>query len=135
VLVVFDELPMNSLLDASGEIDVERYPHFAALARDAYWFRNASTVIYTTAYSVPAILSGRYTRTDKAVPTLRYYPVNLFTALARHYRIASLRFQQLCPPRFASPRFPPIPSGRSVDLGSSGCTSCCLRAHRISAGG
>ncbi len=34
------------------------------------------------------------------MPTLRYYPVNLFTALARHYDIfASLRFQKLCPPR------------------------------------
>ena len=54
----------------------------------------------TTIDAVPAILSGRYPTTDKAVPTLRYYPVNLFTALARHYDIfASMRFQQLCPPR------------------------------------
>ena len=100
VVVVFDELPMNSLLDASGQIDAERYPNVGALAREAYWFRNASTVSYTTSYAVPAIVSGRYSNTDKAVPTLRYYPVNLFTALARHYDIfASMRFQQLCPPR------------------------------------
>jgi hypothetical protein len=100
VLVVFDELPMNSLLDAGGNIDAERYPNFGALAREAYWFRNASTVGYNTVDAVPAILSGRYSTTDKAVPTLRYYPVNLFTALARHYDIfASMRFQQLCPPR------------------------------------
>ncbi len=100
VVVVFDELPTNSLLDASGQIDAERYPNVGALAREAYWFRNASTVSYTTAYAVPAIVSGRYSKTDKAVPTLRYYPVNLFTALARHYDIfASMRFQQLCPPR------------------------------------
>jgi hypothetical protein len=100
VLVVFDELPLNSLLDVNGNIDAERYPNFGALARDAYWFRNASTVAYVTAYAVPAILSGRYVKTDEAVPTLRHYPVNLFTALARHYEIfASMRFQQLCPPR------------------------------------
>ncbi len=100
VLVVFDELPLNSLLDADGSINAERYPNFGALARDGYWFRNASTVAYTTSFAVPAILSGRYAKTDKAVPTLRYYPVNLFTALARHYEIsASMRFQQLCPPR------------------------------------
>jgi hypothetical protein len=100
VIVVFDELPMNSFLDASGNIDADRYPHVGALAREAYWFRNASTVSYTTSYAVPAIVSGRYSKTDKAVPTLRYYPVNLFTALARHYSIfASMRFQQLCPPR------------------------------------
>ena len=100
VLVVFDELPMNSLLNAGGNIDAERSPNFGALAREAYWFRNASTVAYTTIDGVPAILSGRYPTTDKAVPTLRYHPVNLFTALARHYDIfASMRFQQLCPPR------------------------------------
>lgn len=100
VLVVFDELPLNSLLDGAGNIDAARYPHIGALARESYWFRNASTVAYTTSYAVPAILSGRYAKTDKAVPTLRYYPVNLFTALARHYNIfASMRFQQLCPPR------------------------------------
>ncbi len=100
VLVVFDELPLNSLLDAGGNIDAERYPNFGAFAREAYWFRNASTVAYNTIDAVPAILSGRYPTTDKAVPTLRYHPVNLFTALARHYDIfASMRFQQLCPPR------------------------------------
>jgi sulfatase-like protein len=34
------------------------------------------------------------------VPTLQYYPVNLFTTLAPHYDIfASFRFQKLCPPR------------------------------------
>jgi hypothetical protein len=100
VLVVFDELPMNSLLDAGGNIDAERYPNFGALAMKAYWFRNAHTVAYTTVDGVPAILSGRYPATDKAVPTLRYHPVNLFTVLARQYDIfASMRFQQLCPPR------------------------------------
>jgi hypothetical protein len=100
VFVVFDELPLNSLLDVDGNIDAERYPNFAALARDAYWFRNASTVASNTAQAVPAILSGRYPTTLGDMPTLRYYPVNLFTALARHYRIfASLRFQKLCPPR------------------------------------
>jgi hypothetical protein len=100
VLVIFDELPLNSLLNGGGNIDAERYPNFGALAREAYWFRNASTVTYNTSDAVPAILSGRYVKTDKAVPTLRYHPVNLFTALARHYNIfASLRFQQLCPPR------------------------------------
>lgn len=100
VLVIFDEFPLNTLLDADGNLDTDRFPHFGALAKDAYWFRNASTVAYTTLYAVPAILSGRLSLIDKAAPTLRYYPVNLFTALARRYNIfASLRFQQLCPAR------------------------------------
>lgn len=100
VLVVFDELPLNSLLGPDGTIDAVRYRNFAALARDAYWFRNASTVSSETVWAVPAILSGRYPTTRRAVPTLRYYPVNLFTTLAPHYDIfASMRFQRLCPPR------------------------------------
>lgn len=100
VLVIFDELPTNSLLTGDGAIDAERYPGFGAFARDAYWFRNATTVAYNTSDAVPVILSGRYVPSNKAVPSLRHYPVNLFTSLARHYRIfASLRFQSLCPPR------------------------------------
>jgi hypothetical protein len=38
--------------------------------------------------------------TIEALPTSRFYPANLFTTLAPHYDIfASLRFQNLCPPR------------------------------------
>ena len=100
VFAIFDELPLNSLLDADGNIDAERYPNFAALARDASWFRNTSTVASNTSQAVPAILSGRYPIQRNAAPTLRYYPVNLFTTLARHYAIfAAHRFQQLCPSR------------------------------------
>ena len=100
VLVIFDELPTNSLLNGDGAIDAERYPNFGALAAAAYWFRNAATVAYSTTEAVPAILSGRYIPSENAVPSLRHYPVNLFTSLARYYRIfASIRFQRLCPPR------------------------------------
>ena len=92
--------PRTVCSTADGAIDAERYPNFGALARGAYWFRNASTVAYNTSDAVPVILSGRYVASDKAVPTLRHWPVNLFTALARHYHIfASMRFQRLCPPR------------------------------------
>lgn len=99
VLVIFDELPTNSLLAGDGTIDAERFPNFGAIARGAYWFRNASTVAISTSDAVPAILSGRYVASEKAIPTLRHWPVNLFTALAPHYRIfASIRFQRLCPP-------------------------------------
>ena len=99
VLVIFDELPLNSLLTSEGTIDSGRYPNFSALARESYWFRNASTVASHTSHAVPAILSGRYPTTPNDVPTLQYYPVNLFTALAPHYEtFASFRFKTLCPP-------------------------------------
>ena len=100
VLVIFDELPLNSLLAADGTIDAGRYPNFATFARDSYWFRNTSTVASNTSHAVPAILSGRYPTTVNDVPTIEYYPVNLFTALAPHYEIsASFRFRTLCPRR------------------------------------
>lgn len=100
VLVIFDELPLNSLLTADGNLDAGRYPNFAALARESYWFRNASTVASNTSHAVPAILSGRYPTAVNSVPTMQYYPVNLFTTLTPRYDVsASLRFQKLCPPR------------------------------------
>ena len=58
VLVVFDEFPVSSLLDGNGEIDAVRYPNFAELAHGSTWFRNATTVSYSTTQAVPAILTG-----------------------------------------------------------------------------
>ena len=47
---------------------------------------------------MPAIVSGGYPVTPKAVPTLRYYPQNLFTLLADRYEMFVFgRFLQLCP--------------------------------------
>ncbi len=98
VLIVFDEFPLHSLLDADGRIDQVRFPHFAALARDASWFRETTSVSSQTVWAVPAIVSGGYPVTPKAVPTLRYYPQNLFTLLADRYEMFVFgRFLQLCP--------------------------------------
>ena len=98
VFVVFDELPLNSLLDENYEIDSGRYPSFADLAADGYWFRNASTVSSQTTWAVPAIVSGSYPFERGAVPTRRYYPNNLFTLLSERYEMTVFgRFLQLCP--------------------------------------
>ena len=87
VFIVFDELPLNSLLDENDEIDRGRYPNFAALGEHAYWFRNASTVSSQTPWAIPAIVTGRYPFERGAVPTRRYYPDSLFTLLSGHYDI------------------------------------------------
>jgi hypothetical protein len=47
VMVVFDELPISSLVVENGETDRVRYPNFAELAADSTWFRNTSTVSYS----------------------------------------------------------------------------------------
>lgn len=98
VVVIFDEFPLHSLLDAGERLDAERYPNFAALARDGSWYREATTVSSQTVWAVPAIASGRYPEAPRAVPTLRYYPGNLFTLLSGRYEMFVFgRFLQLCP--------------------------------------
>ena len=97
VFVVFDEFPTSSLMNGEREIDRGRYPHFARLADDATWFRNASTVSSQTVWAVPAIVTGRYPLEPHAVPTARYYPNNLFSMLSDQYRMTVFgRFLQLC---------------------------------------
>jgi hypothetical protein len=58
VFIVFDELPLTSLLDDKGMIDAGRYPHFARLAESSTWYRNANTIHYSTRFSIPSILTG-----------------------------------------------------------------------------
>ena len=86
VIVVFDELAVTSLMDENRQIDPIRYPNFAALAREATWFRNATTVADNTVYGVPAILTGNYP--DFALlPTAADHPNNLFTLLGGFYEM------------------------------------------------
>ena len=99
VMLVLDELPLSSLMDESHRIDALRYPNFAALAEDAYWFRNATTVAPSTAMAVPAMLTGRY----PDLPRPAYasdYPENLFTLLGGTYDLKVLEtVTALCPKR------------------------------------
>jgi hypothetical protein len=99
VLVVLDELPSNSLLDARGRIDRVRFPSFAALARGADRYVNATTVHESTTSAVPAILTGRYPRRGTA-PVAAQYPESLFTLLGGAYRLNVFENQtRLCPDR------------------------------------
>lgn len=90
VLVVFDEFSSIHLVDDFGRIDAQRYPNFAALGSDAYWFPNATTVADVSHVSVPAILTGSYYQKlgerDK-IPILADYPSNLFTLFENAYRL------------------------------------------------
>ena len=87
VMVVFDDLAVISLMDERMRIDPIRYPSFAALAKDATWFRNATTVGERTRQAVPAILTGRYPQRLSRQPTAVDYPRNLFTLLQSAYRM------------------------------------------------
>jgi hypothetical protein len=86
VMVVLDEFPPVSLLNAKGRIDPVRYPNFAALARGATWYRNMTTVHTATEGAVPAIMDGRYATTG-TLPIFADHPRNIFTLLGRRYRL------------------------------------------------
>ena len=97
VVVVFDALPLSSLLNESGRIDAGRHPHFAALADESHWFRNATTVAEETTFALPAILTGVYPRW-KLLPLARNYPQSLFTLLAGSHELHVVEpVTQLCP--------------------------------------
>lgn len=84
VVVVFDELPLASLVTADGSVDSELYPNFAALAEGSHWYRNTTTVSSSTWYAVPALLTGQMV-TDGSVPVAADHPESLFTLLGDVY--------------------------------------------------
>jgi hypothetical protein len=108
VMVVFDQLPLTSLITDKGEIDTANFPGFASLTRGATWYRNASTVADYTGFAIPPILSGLRPR-RRHLPIANDYPENLFTFTAGTYRleafepITGLCPERLCPRQRLSP--------------------------------
>lgn len=84
VLVILDELPVHSLMDAHGRVDAELYPNFARFARDATWYRDTASVDQDTPYAVPAILDGRLPRQER-LPVAADHARNIFSLLGGHY--------------------------------------------------
>jgi hypothetical protein len=99
VMLIFDELPLLSLLDDQGRIDAQRYPNFSRLAGEATWYRNATAVAGSTTWAMPAMLTGRYPGRTPEAPHYSRYPDNLFTVLGDAYQIQAWEsIAQLCPP-------------------------------------
>ncbi|CAN5537001.1 hypothetical protein BH20ACT19_BH20ACT19_03750 [soil metagenome] len=97
VMVVFDELPSTSLMDARMRVDAGRYPGFAALARDATWFRGAHTIYDSTTRAVPAIMDGTYPEQEE-LPTSAEHPNSIFTLLGNSHRMnVSEEATSVCP--------------------------------------
>ncbi|MDQ4048030.1 MAG: hypothetical protein M3131_01410, partial [Actinomycetota bacterium] len=82
VVVLFDELPVNTLLGRRGGIDRIRYPNFAAFAKRSTWYANATTTSDASKLAIPSVLDGRSPRRGLA-PTAGAHPLNLFTLLHR----------------------------------------------------
>lgn len=75
VFIIFDDLPLSSLLRSDGEINDRLYPSFASLAEGSDWFVNATTVASATSQAVPALLTGQYPRSQPSGAP----PESLFT--------------------------------------------------------
>jgi hypothetical protein len=102
VMIIFDELPMISLIDEAGEIDGGRYPNFRRLADTSTWYRNTTTTYYSTSRAVTDMLvagnhknylrnvhgdsplssSGPYDRTR--------FPSNLFSLLEEDHAVFAI---------------------------------------------
>jgi hypothetical protein len=97
VMLVFDELPLGSLLRVDGTIDSGRYPNFARLADASTWYRNATTNAEQTSRVIPALLTGQVPEVNK-IPAANAYPQSLFTLLGDTYRIHATEFiTRMCP--------------------------------------
>src|SRR3954447_9593900 len=97
VVVLFDEFPINSLLDRRGRVDPKRYPNFAALARNSTWFKNAYTIYDSTERAQPAIFDGDLPSKDK-LPTSADHPNSIFTLFAKTHRLnVSEEATSVCP--------------------------------------
>jgi Sulfatase len=102
VLVVFDEFAPVALMNRNEQIDAQRYPNFAALARDSTWFRSATTVQWLTEVAVPAVLTGILPPNTgrKPLPIYADHPDNIFTLLGGSYRVRAVEsITSLCPPK------------------------------------
>ena len=97
VVVVFDQFQLAALLDSAGNIDRATFPHFAALADDATWFRNATAVAEMTIHALPAVVTGRYPVRGR-LPVAADHPANLFTLLGSRYLLhVEEPLTELCP--------------------------------------
>ena len=116
-ILVFDELPSQTLLNADGVIDAQQFPNFAALADDATHYRRHTTNSPFTHAAVPALFDGKE---PQGGPTWTEHPENLFNVFAgSHHLIVSEVLTRLCgfdvcanltPPPPATPAIETVPS-------------------------
>jgi hypothetical protein len=103
VLVVFDELPLESLMDGSGHIDANAFPNFAALAGTSNWYRNTMTVADHTRRAFPPILTGQMPPVEGKAPVASEYPQTLFASLAPSHTMNVHEVMESLCPRSACP--------------------------------
>jgi hypothetical protein len=120
-MIIFDELPLVSLLDENREIDRVRYPNFSRLAGAANWYRNTTAVHYSTANATGGLLVGgefaEYLKTMHGKQVALSGPIDparvpasLFSLLENDYRTVAMELvTNLAPdPEEAGEYLPPL---------------------------
>jgi hypothetical protein len=91
VMVVFDELPIISLLSDNRLIDEVLFPNFARLAKTSTWYRNAATAYSSTKKAMPSILTGKYSKTaPNGIVGKKQIPENLLTFFEKYYQVNAI---------------------------------------------
>jgi Sulfatase len=122
VVVLLDELPVNTLLDADGELDKERYPGFAELADSSTWFKNAYTIYDSTERAQPAIMDGNLPEKDHQ-PISGDHPNSIFSLFGKTHRMnvseeaTSVCSRDICEDERLDESYPDRMSSMSEDLG------------------
>ena len=122
VVVLLDELPSNTLVDANDQLDTKRYPGFAELARNATWFKNAYTVYDSTERAQPAIMDGNLPAKDRQ-PISSDHPNSIFSLFAKSHRMnvseeaTSVCSRDLCKDTHPEESYGDRISSMSEDLG------------------
>ena len=104
VVIVFDELPVSTLMRSDGTINAERFPAFARLAESATWYRNASSPHNRTERALPALMTGAPLR-DRLMPTADVFPRNLLSLFGTTVPVERYEsVTDMCPPSACTPR-------------------------------
>jgi Sulfatase len=122
VVVLLDELPVNTLIDDRGRIDGERFPGFGELAETATWFKNAYTVYDSTERAQPAIMDGNLPERDRQ-PISSDHPNSIFSLFGKTHRMnvseeaTSVCSRDLCEDARLDESYPSRMSSIAEDLG------------------
>jgi Sulfatase len=122
VVVLLDELPVNTLVDDRGQIDAVRFPGFGELARTATWFENAYTVYDSTERAQPAIMDGNLPERDRQ-PISSDHPNSIFSLFGKTHRMnvseeaTTVCSRDLCEDARLDESYPSRMSSIAEDLG------------------
>ena len=122
VVVLLDELPVNTLVDENGKLDRQRYPGFAELADSSTWFKNAYTIYDSTERAQPAIMDGNLPEEDKQ-PISGDHPNSIFSLFGKTHLMnvseeaTSVCSRDICEDERLDESYPDRISSMSEDLG------------------